>query len=197
MSRQYRMQRSNAPPAHPGESPVDCGVSGTSRGLLRMSYNAEYQRRRRAADPEYAERQRELSRAAKRRRIGVCERCGGETRYNGVTNNGPSTVCGACIAEQNHAERRWTKETIVRAFIRFRDETGRTPRCADVQGLSESQVLKFSGRRIREIEQVRELGLVLPSPGAVRREYGNWAAALVAAGLDPSSGGGSTHRRSW
>lgn len=158
---------------------------------------AEYQRARRLADPEYAERSRQQSLAAKRRRRGVCERCGGETKYNGRTTPGPSSVCAKCVAQQNHDERRWTRDTIARSFRRFHDETGRVPRAGDAMGPHESSVLRLSGRRIRELEQVRELGLVLPQPAAVQREFGSWSAALEACGMPVSRGGGGTHRRSW
>ena len=161
-----------------------------------MSSASDYQRRRRAADPEYAQRSREQSRAAKRRRRGVCEVCGGVTRYNGKTTNGPSRLCAKCLAEKNHSERRWTKETIMRAFGRFEDETGRVPRAADARGPCESLALRLSGRRIRELEQAQ--GLALPSPEIVRREFGSWEAALVACGMRVSRGGGAEHRRrSW
>lgn len=53
---------------------------------------------RRVVDPEFAQRDREWSAAAKQRRRGVCERCGGETRYagKGSTANGCARLCEAC-----------------------------------------------------------------------------------------------------
>lgn len=159
------------------------------------SRSADYKRRRRATDPEYAQRSRELSLAAKRRRRGVCEKCGGATKYNGHTVNGASRICAKCSAQANHDERHWTQTTIIRAFGRFLQETGRVPRAADAMGPCESLVLSLSGRRIRELEMVRELGLVLPRPAAVRREFGSWSAALEAAGMPSSRGGSATHRR--
>lgn len=159
--------------------------------------SAEYQRQLRANNPEYAERSRQQSLAAKRRRRGSCERCGAETKYNGHTVNGPSKVCAACIAKENHEQRRWTRETIMRAFRRFQAETGRTPRALDAQGPQEAVVTRLSGRRIRELEQVRELGLVLPQPSAVYREFGSWEAALKAVGMPVSRGGTPDHRRLW
>ena len=107
--------------------------------------NAEYQRQRRASDPSYAQRSREQSLAAKRRRKGVCERCGGVTRYNGH-GSGTSRVCAGCNAQLNRDARRWTTETIVRAFRRFHAETGRVPRALDAQGTPESAMLRLSGR---------------------------------------------------
>lgn len=51
---------------------------------------------RRWTNPEYAERQLRLSREAKRRRRGVCERCGGETRYSGGRNSSGTPVATLC-----------------------------------------------------------------------------------------------------
>lgn len=165
--------------------------------MSNRDYQAEYKRWRRANDPEYAQRSREQSLAAKRRRRGVCERCGGETKYNGH-GIGVSKVCADCSRQEQHDERHWTRERIVRAFIRFRDETGRVPRVDDAHGPCESIVIRLSGRRIRELEQVRELGLVLPSPQFAQREFGSWTEALRAAGMRPSVGGAPTHRpRAW
>ncbi len=160
-----------------------------------MSYASDYQRRRRAADPAYAERCRETSRLAKQRRRGKCKVCGGETRYNGVGVNGASDICASCSHEKQHEERKWTRERIIRAFQRFQAATGRTPRVSDKQGIYESQVLRFSGTRIREFEQVQELGLVLPPHQFVKREFGSWAAGLAAAGMEPSRGGAKDHRK--
>ena len=160
-----------------------------------MSYSAEQRRLRYASDPEYAQRCREHSLAAKRKRRGVCEKCGGETMYNGKTTNGPSKICAKCLAQQIHEERHWTRETIVRSFLRFHAETGRAPRALDSQGLYESVCLRVSGRRISELEQVQELGLVLPNLAAVYREFGTWGSALDAAGMPRSRGGSPTHRK--
>ncbi len=147
------------------------------------------------ATEEAYQRSLEASRLAKRRRRGSCARCGGETRYNGRTTNGPSDLCSACSHLRQHEERSWTRELIIRAFRRFQAETGRHPRVSDKMGLCESQVLRFSGARIREFEQVEDLGLVLPPSQFVRREFGSWAAGLEAAGMPASSGGGGCHRK--
>ena len=50
-----------------------CSASTVSRETGET--HADYERRRRREDPAYAERQRQLSLAAKRRRRGVCEVC--------------------------------------------------------------------------------------------------------------------------
>ncbi len=62
--------------------------------------NAARERERAANTPKY-QRDLRMSREAKRRRRGTCERCGGETRYNGDTVNGPSRVCRSCATREN------------------------------------------------------------------------------------------------
>ena len=73
------------------------GVFGHKRIARELGVSASSVRR--WLNPERAERDRLLSRAAKKRRIGTCERCGGPTRYNGKTVNGPSPVCDVCAHE--------------------------------------------------------------------------------------------------
>lgn len=51
---------------------------------------------RRYVDDDYCARNLRDSLAAKKRRRGVCEKCGGETLYNGRTINGPSKICKTC-----------------------------------------------------------------------------------------------------
>lgn len=51
---------------------------------------------RRIINPERAERDRQLSRAAKRRRTGTCRECGGVTRYNGQHGKAVSDLCKNC-----------------------------------------------------------------------------------------------------
>jgi putative AbiEi antitoxin of type IV toxin-antitoxin system len=51
-----------------------------------------------------AERARIQARDAKRRRRGTCKECGAETRYNGVSVNGPSEYCVSCANHRSHAQ---------------------------------------------------------------------------------------------
>src|ERR1051325_9741266 len=74
-----------APGAQATEAPASPSISTASH-----DYFAAYERHRRAPDPAYAQRSREQSLAAKRRRRGVCEVCGGATAYNGKTVRGAS-----------------------------------------------------------------------------------------------------------
>lgn len=63
---------------------------------LGVSKNTVY----RWLDEEWAERDRVASRLAKARRTGTCQACGGPTRYNGHSTNGPSRLCWACSARE-------------------------------------------------------------------------------------------------
>lgn len=54
---------------------------------------------RRWVDPDVAEQHRVAAREAKRRRVGVCEQCGGETRYGGHAPNGVSRICFTCATQ--------------------------------------------------------------------------------------------------
>jgi hypothetical protein len=53
-------------------------------------------------NPTYAERNRRASRLRKQRRRGVCELCGGETRYGGHGGSGNvSATCASCNASRS------------------------------------------------------------------------------------------------
>jgi len=61
---------------------------------------------RRWVVPGKAEADRRAARERKRQRVGVCERCGGQTRYNGRTAAGPSRICATCAtAPRTHCKR--------------------------------------------------------------------------------------------
>lgn len=64
---------------------------------------------------EQKQRYREQSNAAKQRRRGVCERCGGETRYNGhrdkANPNGVSRLCSSCNQDDAAARARARRGT--------------------------------------------------------------------------------------
>jgi hypothetical protein len=70
----------------------------------------------RYASQEAREADRAASRAYKQRTTGTCERCGGETRYNGRSVNGPSRICSACAHTFTHCARghEYTPETDLR-----------------------------------------------------------------------------------
>jgi hypothetical protein len=73
---------------------------------------------RRLIVPGFAERMRRLSREAKRRRTGRCERCGGVTRYNGHGRS-VSQLCRACGARAGaeYAETLRGTGTLARAIL--------------------------------------------------------------------------------
>lgn len=78
-------------------------------------------------DEAYAERQRIEARDRKRAARGVCQDCGGETRYSGRDGRRVSDRCAACQRLLAHAERKWTAETVVAAIRRFAAANGRPP----------------------------------------------------------------------
>lgn len=81
----------------------------------------------RVRSPEGLARNRESSRAAKRRRTGVCKTCGATTRYHGRGRD-VSDLCHPCASA---ARRVWTRETIIAAVQQWAAEHGRPPAAAD------------------------------------------------------------------
>lgn len=81
---------------------------------------------RRWVQPWYDEAQRQASRIRKQKMVGVCEECGGETKYNGHKNRYSSTsrICARC-ARAN--QRYWTREKIIEAIQRWTREHGKAP----------------------------------------------------------------------
>jgi hypothetical protein len=59
-----------------------------------------------ARSPEALERNRVLSREAKRRRCGTCEECGAETRYGGKPGMAVARLCLRCANVKKGLERR-------------------------------------------------------------------------------------------
>jgi hypothetical protein len=56
---------------------------------------------------------------------GTCEDCGGPTRSDGTSR--PSPVCADCSHARQHADKRWTVETVIDAIQRFAADHGRAP----------------------------------------------------------------------
>src|SRR3990172_857896 len=82
---------------------------------------------RRWVNPEAAEKDRQYSREAKRRRTGICKDCGGQTPYHGKRGKTVSDLCRACSLERDLASKVWTREAIIEAIHRWAREHGRPP----------------------------------------------------------------------
>jgi HNH endonuclease len=103
--------------------------------------------------------------AARRARYqGTCEQCGGPT--NG--NNGPGTaskLCASCKQAEQHNNRHWTPQTIIKQIQRFHRENSRVPLATD--WLTAGRGLNGDG---------------YPAVAVIQREFGSWANAIEAAG---------------
>jgi DNA-binding transcriptional ArsR family regulator len=108
-----------------------------------------------------------------------CPECGGPmTGSNG--RNVQSGRCHKCQKIVEHEDRKWTRETMIAAFREFYRLTGRTPTASD-RG-SPAILAKASPERREEIAQSRHIPM--PSPRAVKDEFGSWRAAVLESGLD-------------
>ena len=80
---------------------------------------------RRWVNPEYDEAQRKASLARKKKMTGICEVCGGKTKYNGHGgNNSVSRICATCSRAN---QRYWTREKIIEAIQRWTREHDGVP----------------------------------------------------------------------
>lgn len=141
--------------------------------------------------PGYAERSRKLSNEAKRRRTGVCEDCGAETRYNGHSAE-VSARCLRCSAIRvGDRKSVWTQEAVIEAIREWALLYGDPPAIADWNPHQCEHVLHDYER------PERYKAGYWPSASWVVRRFGRWNAALVAAGFDeraPHGGGGNRKR---
>lgn len=143
------------------------------------------------ADPD-----RSKERARKDSYRGTCEGCGARTDGS----NGPASaprLCLDCTVQRRRDERYWRPETIIAAFQDFARVMGRGPAAVDkmiANGGAPSLRRTLSLERIAEADKAFALGVRLPQPGIVNREFGSWTAALRAAGLPPNSTGAHGHR---
>lgn len=122
-----------------------------------------------------------------------CPHCG-EPMTGTFGRTRQPTMCAKCALAAQHEDRHWTPEEVIAAFQTFHERFGRSPGAADAMGLHASTRDKWSPERAREIEAARAERL-LPIPSTVQREFGSWAAALTAAGLDQNPTGGAAHRQ--
>ena len=154
------------------------GVVGMKR--LAKDYGLAATSVRRLVNPAQAERDRVLSRAAKKRRAGVCEDCGGPTRYGGRNGQPVSSVCARCNRARGLASRIWTREAVISALQSWAAEHGRTPTSKDWSRAAPdgSHPAKSNVYRYRAMpnnpfaswsEAIEAAGLPHPRPNAVGR----------------------------
>lgn len=132
------------------------------------------------------------TRARKDSYRGVCTDCGGPT----TGAEGPAKVpvrCASCANARQHADRYWTRDTIVAAFQRFAIVNGRSPTTTDVMYPYPSIRRQLSPERIADAERAAAAA-PLPLFSTVVREFESWPLALQAAGLDAAPTGGAGHR---
>lgn len=109
---------------------------------------------------------------------------------------GPKKVadfCGSCVAERQHEDRYWTRETIVATFQRFYAVNGRGPSTVDALIATPSVRAKLSDERVADAEAATAT-VRLPPPSTVVREFESWHLALAAAGLPRNPSGGAGRR---
>ena len=107
---------------------------------------------RRWTRPGYADHSRAVSREAKRRRRGVCEVCGAETRYNGHRGIGVSAQCIRCQARERGRERRGHSPIAERA-VAFLATPHHFAEIADHLGISKGYVSEL-------LDRLRRYGLI-------------------------------------
>jgi hypothetical protein len=111
---------------------------------------------------------------------------------NGRT--GTPKRCAQCAAAELHDERYWTRDRIISTMRAFNELFGRPPTTTDYTGRFDSQAVHFSETRLREIDEIAASGLRFPLPSVVSREFGSWANAVNAAGMEASPTGRPSHR---
>lgn len=83
-------------------------------------------------DPDYAQREREHSNAAKERRRRPCPECGTPMSSDGAQPRGHTVrLCRSCDRIRRTAERVWTRDAVIDAIRRYAVENGRPPRAKD------------------------------------------------------------------
>jgi len=132
-------------------------------------------------NPEYAERSRAVAREWKRSQKGVCEKCGGVTRYSGHGRS-VSTRCVPCTQEDS---KYWTRARIIAAMQEWAREHGHRPSAVDWRasgdGHPASSTVVMSGEFASWADAVEAAGFPRPrsSPGCKTR----WVDRDAARGL--------------
>lgn len=111
-------------------------------------------------------------RARRKSYEGTCADCGGVTKSDGTKR--ASARCATCAAEHQHAERIWTRETIIAAIQLFARENGRPP-------LATEWLVGPRDRRFPPASAIyRHNG---KSRYGRRNPFASWADAIEAAGF--------------
>ena len=114
---------------------------------------------RRLLDPDFRERQLRLAREYKRRRRGMCEDCGTETRYNGRSVNGPSRYCLTCANQRLGRETRGQGSVVSRILALLVTGPRRFSEIRDALGLD-------SNNTTTALYRLHKYGLIVrPSRG--------------------------------
>ena len=148
-------------------------------------------------NPEYAERHRAVSRQLKQRYRGTCIDCGNPTSYAGIGDKISAERCQPCRSawQATDAGRalytKWTRELIldrIREWAALHD--GKPPSVSDWNAYQARYVL-------HDEDRAREFLLAdghWPWFTHVVKRFGNWNAAIEAAGYTPNAPNGSALR---
>ena len=171
-----------------GRTPWPLGFSASLEAIVGVHLHHERAQVtvKRWLDPDYNERQLHLSREAKRRRQGICESCGGPTRYSGGRNGRPiiSRRCAACSLERALASRIWTREAVIEAITRWVIEHGRPPSATDWKRAGENHPASANVYRSKH-------------KSTRNNPFASWAEAIEAAGFGRPETGGRYRERPW
>lgn len=123
------------------------------------------------ADPAQAVRQRHCSAEAKRRRRKQCAHCGKPIWYT-------STLCVDCSADQQRAQRRWTRELVIKAIQDWAKQHDQPPTSTEWKRASETHPAATA---------------IYGTSGLFR----SWNEAIQAAGFTPRRSSPGPGNRSW
>lgn len=95
------------------------------------------------------ERNRRASRAAKRRRTGVCESCGAVTRYSGTNGVAVSRRCRRCAAVENGVSQRGHGPVMDKVMDMLANGDRTRSQIRDQLGLTSDRMGLLLGRLVR------------------------------------------------
>ena len=112
----------------------------------------------------------EKARAVKARYVGVCRGCGAYTR----PRNGKGDAYAYCkCCHPGAIQRRWTRELVMAAMLKWRDRHGRLPSSYD---WSRTHARRRGGQALERLANGD-----WPAASVVTNLFGTWAAARAAA----------------